>query len=100
MPVFLGQEAAAQDQVAGLGRAPVAPMAAPGIMARAVFMVVLGIMARVCPRRLHRITIMVRAGALVLVPARVGSGGRLGLRVPRAIIMAAVAAGAVVSSPS
>ena len=86
--VFSGRGAVRPDQAVGLGRAPVALMAAPGIM------------ALVCPRRLRRITIMVRAGALVLGPARVDSGGRPGLRVPRGIIMAAVAAGAAVSSPS
>ena len=85
--VFSGQEAAAQGQVAGLGRAPV------------VFMAVLGIMALVCRRHLRRI-IMVRAGALVLGPVQVDSGGRLGLRVLRATIMVAAVAGVVASSPS
>lgn len=92
VPVFLGQEAAAQGRVAGLGQAP-------GIMALAVFMAVLGIMALVCRRHLRRI-IMVRAGALVLGPVQVDSGGRLGLRVLRATIMAAAVAGVVASSPS
>lgn len=86
--VFSGQEAAAQGQVAALG-----------IMALAVFMAALGIMALVCPRRLRRI-IMVRAGALVLGPVQVDSGGRLGLRVLRATIMVAAVAGVVASSPS
>lgn len=85
--VFSGQEAAAQGQVAGLGRAPV------------VFMAALGIMALVCRRHLRRI-IMVRAGALVLGPVQVDSGGRLGLRVLRATIMVAAVAGVVASSPS
>lgn len=97
--VFSGQEAAAQGQVAGLGRAPVVFMAALGIMALAVFMAVLGIMALVCRRHLRRI-IMVRAGALVLGPVQVDSGGRLGLRVLRATIMVAAVAGVVASSPS
>lgn len=88
------------QEAAGLGRAPVVFMAAPGIMALAVFMAVLGIMALVCPRHLRRITIMVRAGALVLGPVQVDSGGRLGLRVLRATIMAAAVAGVVASSPS
>lgn len=93
-PAFSGREAA------GLGRAPAASMAAPGTMALAVFTAAPGTMALVCPRHLRRITIMVRAGALVLGPVQVDSGGRLGLRVLRATIMAAAVAGVVASSPS
>lgn len=80
VPAFLGREAA------GLGRAPAAFMAAPGIIT--------------APACLLRITItMALAGALVLARAQAVSGGRPGLRAPRAITTAAVAAGVAASSP-
>lgn len=91
-PAFSGQEAA------GLGRAPAASMAAPGTMAQAVFTAAPGIIT--APACLLRITItMALAGALVLARAQAVSGGRPGLRVPRAITTAAVAAGVAASSP-
>ena len=89
-PAFSGQEAA------GLGRAPAASMAAPGTMAQAVFTAAPGIIT--APACLLRIT-MALAGALVLARAQAVSGGRPGLRVPRAITTAAVAAGVAASSP-
>lgn len=90
-PVFSGREAA------GLGRVPAAFMAALGTMALAVFTAALGtIMAPACR---HRRTTMARVGASVLVRAQAGFGGRPGLRVPRVIIMAAVAEGAAASLP-
>lgn len=108
-PVFSGREAAAPDQAAGLGRVPAAFMAALGTMALAVFTAALGIMALaaftaalgiiMAPACRHRRTTMARAGASVLVRAQAGFGGRPGLRVPRAIIMAAVAEGAAASLP-
>ena len=96
-PVFSGREAAAPDQAAGLGRVPAAFMAALGTMALAVFTAALGII--MAPACRHRRTTMARAGASVLVRAQAGFGGRPGLRVPRAIIMAAVAEGAAASLP-
>lgn len=90
-PVFSGREAA------GLGRVPAAFMAALGTMALAVFTAALGII--MAPACRHRRTTMARAGASVLVRAQAGFGGRPGLRVPRAIIMAAVAEGAAASLP-
>lgn len=88
-PAFSGQEAA------GLGRAQAAFMAAPGTMAPAVFTAAPGIIT--APACLLRITItMALAGALVLARAQAVSGG---LRVPRAITTAAVAAGVAASSP-
>lgn len=96
-PVFSGREAAAPDQAAGLGRVPAAFMVALGTMALAVFTAALGII--MAPACRHRRTTMARAGASVLVRAQAGFGGRPGLRVPRAIIMAAVAEGAAASLP-
>ncbi len=91
-PAFSGQEAA------GLGRAQAASMAASGTMAQAVFTAAPGIIT--VPACLLRITItMALAGALVLARAQAVSGGRPGLRVPRAITTAAVAAGVAASSP-
>lgn len=90
-PAFLDREAAGQ------GRAPAASMAARGIMVPAVFTAVPGtIMALVCPLLIT--IIMARGGALALARAQAVSGGRPGLRVPRAITMAAVAAGVAASS--
>ena len=90
-PAFSGQEAV------GLGRAPAAFMAARGIMVPAVFTAVPGtIMALVCPLLIT--IIMARGGALALARAQAVSGGRPGLRVPRAITTAAVAAGVAASS--
>lgn len=72
-------------------------MAARGIMVPAVFTAVPGtIMALVCPLLIT--IIMARGGALALARAQAVSGGRPGLRVPRAITMAAVAAGVAASS--
>ena len=103
MPAFLDREAAGQ------GRAPAAFMAARGTMAQAVFTAAPGTMAQAvftaapgiitAPACLLRITItMALAGALVLARAQAVSGGRPGLRVPRVITMAAVAAGVAASS--
>ena len=75
------------QEAAGLGRAPVVFMAAPGT-----------IMALVCP--LRRITIiMARGGALALARVQAVSGVHPGLRAPRAITTAAVAAGVAALSP-
>ena len=91
-PAFSGREAA------GLGRAPAASMAAPGTMALAVFTAAPGTMALVCP--LRRITIiMARGGALALARVQAVSGVHPGLRAPRAITTAAVAAGVAALSP-